>query len=82
MSRSSAHVGRSSDHAARGPQRPQRMQELKVAVPAGLVAALDHFAVAKGLSRAEAIRLALCSEPLVDDVMHGGGVASRDVLGP
>jgi hypothetical protein len=62
--------------------RHQRTEELKVIVSTEVMAALDDFARAQGLSRAEALRAALLDSPPVARFLTHGPVASRDVLGP
>jgi hypothetical protein len=59
-----------------------RMEQLTVTVSAEVMAALNDFARAQGLSRAEAVRTALFYSPAVARFLAHGPVASRDVLGP
>lgn len=60
------------------------MQELRVVVPARLLAALDDYARSRGVSRAEAVRDALCCGPLVGTLMRmsEAGISLSDVVGP
>jgi len=58
------------------------MEQIKVTVSAEVVAALDEYARAQGLSRADAVRVALCSVPQVRSALSRTPVSSRDVLGP
>jgi len=58
------------------------MAELTVGVPAPLLAAIDEYARAQGVSRAEATGLLLYSAPWVAERIAHAGVSSRDVLGP
>jgi hypothetical protein len=62
--------------------KQERMEQLKVSVPPEVLAALDDFARAQGLSRADAVRAALLYSPPVARFLTHGPVASRDVLGP
>ncbi len=62
--------------------KQERMEELKVSVSAEVLAALDDFARAQGLSRADAVRAALFNSPPVVHFLTHGRVSSRDVLGP
>jgi len=54
------------------------MEELKITVSPKVLAALDDYARARGVSRADAL---LDSPPVARWLTHGP-VASRDVLGP
>jgi hypothetical protein len=58
------------------------MAELSVGVPASLLTAIDEYARAQGVSRAEATGLLLYSAPWVAQRIAHAGVSSRDVLGP
>ena len=59
-----------------------RMEEMKVELTAEVVAALDDFARCHGLSRAEALRVAVYSAPQVAKALTRAPVSARDVLGP
>ncbi|HTW73409.1 MAG TPA: hypothetical protein VMD56_00630 [Steroidobacteraceae bacterium] len=61
-------------------KRPKgrHMEELKITVSPKVLAALDDYARARGVSRADAL---LDSPPVARWLTHGP-VASRDVLGP
>jgi len=58
------------------------MEQINVTVSSEVVAALDEYARAQGLSRADAARVALCSAPQVRCALNRTPVSSRDVLGP
>ncbi|MGH8143754.1 MAG: ribbon-helix-helix protein, CopG family [Steroidobacteraceae bacterium] len=58
------------------------MEQIKVTVSSELVAALDEFARSQGLSRADAVRMALYSAPQVRSALTQTPVSSRDVVGP
>jgi hypothetical protein len=58
------------------------IEEITLSVPAGLVAALDEYARAHGVTRAEAAGMALYSAPEVASMVFGADVALRDVAGP
>jgi Ribbon-helix-helix protein, copG family len=62
--------------------KQQRAGELKVSLSSEVMAAVDDFARAQGLSRAEAVRAALFYCPSVANFITHGPVSSRDVLGP
>ena len=62
--------------------KQQHTEELKVSLSPEVMAALDDFARAQGLSRADAVRAALFSCPSVVHFLTHGPVSSRDVLGP
>jgi hypothetical protein len=66
----------------RGSSRSAGLEEITLSVPAGLVAALDEYARAHGLTRAEAAGMALYSAPEVASMVFGADVALRDVVGP
>lgn len=58
------------------------MEQIKVTLSSDVVAALDEYARSQGLSRADAVRMALCSAPQVRNALTRAPVSSRDVLGP
>jgi hypothetical protein len=58
------------------------MEEIKLTVSSGVAAALDEYARSLGLSRADAIRVALCSAPQMRSALSRAPVSSRDVVGP
>lgn len=62
--------------------KQHRTKELKVDLSPEVMAALDDFARAQGLSRADAVRAALFSCPSVVHFLTHGPVSFRDVLGP
>ena len=66
----------------RGSLRRAGIEEITLSVPAGLVAALDEYARAHGITRAEAAGMALYSAPEVASMVFGADVALRDVVGP
>ncbi len=57
-------------------------EELKIAVSSKVLAALDDYARAEGLSRADALKAVLLDSPPLARFLEHGPVASRDVLGP
>jgi hypothetical protein len=71
-------IQKSYDHAA---AQSDGMAELKVAIPAPLLAVLDRYAHTHGVSRAQAVSLLLHSAPWVSEHM-ASGVSLRDVVGP
>lgn len=58
------------------------MEEIRIELSAEVLAALDDYARSHGLSRAEAVRVALCSAPQVAPQLTRAPVSARDVLGP
>ena len=58
------------------------MEEIKLTVSSELAAALDDFARSQGVSRDEAVRLALYSTPALARVLRQAPVSGRDVTGP
>jgi len=63
-------------------KRQGTQTELKITVPPALVAVLDDYARAQGLSRADAVRMALYSAPQLARALTHLPVSARDVLGP
>ncbi|HEX4025118.1 MAG TPA: ribbon-helix-helix domain-containing protein [Steroidobacteraceae bacterium] len=62
--------------------RSHGMEQIKVTVSSEVMAALDEYARSQGLSRADAVRAALCSAPQVRSALSRTPVSSRDVVGP
>lgn len=62
--------------------KQQGPEELQVRLSPEVMAVLDDFARAQGLSRADAVRAALFCCPSVVRVLAHGPVSFRDVLGP
>jgi hypothetical protein len=58
------------------------MAKVELQIPSRVVAALDRYARAEGLSRSEAARFALCCGPTVTGFLDRQGVPSADVVGP
>lgn len=59
-----------------------RTAQIKVTVSCEVMAALDDYARAQGLSLSDAARMALYCAPQVARALGHGPVALRDVLGP
>jgi hypothetical protein len=74
------------NHRARYPYRravrQAPMVRIDLEVPANILEALDSYARAAGVSRAEAARFALCCGPTIAEFLDRQGVPSADVVGP